>query len=52
MGMVSKVDFDLIQNLCDKKAATTLAQSETSIMVVFLFNGNVIGDMAISHQVK
>jgi len=41
-----------LQNLCDKKAATALAQSRTSIMVVFLFNENIVGDMAASHQVK
>jgi hypothetical protein len=35
-----------------KKAAAALAQSETSIMMVFLFNENIVGDMAVSHQVK
>ena len=41
-----------LQNLCDKKAATALAQSGTSIMVVFLFDENIVGDMAASHQAK
>jgi hypothetical protein len=41
-----------LQNLCDKKVATALAQSETSVMVVFLCKENIVGDMAASHQVK
>jgi hypothetical protein len=35
-----------------KKAATALAQSETSVMGVFFFNEDIAGDMAVSHEVK
>jgi hypothetical protein len=41
-----------LQTLCDKKAETALAQSETYVMVVFLFNEDIAGDMAVSHLGK
>jgi hypothetical protein len=40
------------QNLCGRKATTDLAQSGTSVMVVFHFNENIVGNMPVSHQVN
>jgi len=52
MGRVPRVDFGFTSKFVWQKTATAHAQSETSVMVVFFFNENIVEDMAVSHQVK